>query len=74
MIQQTMSALERLKFDYILPHMSYCPDLTPCDFFLFINPKEYSNGRLYASGDVVQAASWVRENTSGFFRGDYGDK
>lgn len=67
-----MSALERLKFDYILPHMSYSPDLAPCDFFLFINPKEYLKGHLYTSGDVVQAA--VRENTSGFFRGDYGNK
>jgi histone-lysine N-methyltransferase SETMAR len=67
--RQTVAALERLKFDDILPHPSYSPDLAPCDFFLFPKLKEHLKGHRYASDEEVQAAvrTWFRGKTSDFF-------
>lgn len=40
---QTIAVLKHLKPDYILPHLSYSPNLAPCDF-IFPNLKEHLKG------------------------------
>ena len=63
--RQTAAALERLKFDDILAHPPYSPDLAPCDFFLFPKLKKHLKGNRYASDKDVR--TWLREKSSDFF-------
>lgn len=62
---QTIAVLKHLKPDYILPHLSYSPNLAPCDF-IFPNLKEHLKGHWYTSNDEMQAAVHTRlqERTS----------
>jgi hypothetical protein len=41
----------------VIPHPSYCPDLAPCDFFLFPKTKLKLKGRRVDAIDEIQAES-----------------
>jgi len=40
-----------------LPHPRYCPDLAPCDFFLFSKLKTHLKGHHFGTVENVQAAA-----------------
>ena len=66
---KTRDALARLRFQEILPHPAYSPDLAPSDFFLFPKLKEYLKGNHYNDNDEIQAdvRRWCRGKPFEFF-------
>lgn len=53
----------------ILLHPPYSPDLTPCDFLIFMTRKEYFKEHCWVSDDEMQAVLriLVRKKISDFF-------
>jgi len=41
----------------VLPHPPYCPDLSPCDFFLFPWLKKRLKGQRHENIEAIQAAA-----------------
>jgi len=37
----------------LLPHSSYSPDLTPCDYFLFPNLKKWFRGKRFTTRELI---------------------
>ena len=62
-----MDAVERNGYK-LIPHPTYSPDLSPCDYFLFPNLKKDICGRHFRSNKVVAAVEkWVKDKDPGFF-------
>ena len=64
-----MDAVERNGYD-LIPQPAYSPDLTPSDYFLFLNLKKDIRARHFRSYEEVVAAveEWVGDKDPGFFR------
>ena len=63
-----MDAVKRNGYE-LIPHPAYSPDLTPSDFFLFLNLKQDIRGCHFRSDEeaVTAVKKWVNGKDHDFF-------
>lgn len=49
-----MAKFNELNYE-LLEHPAYSPDLTPCDYYLFLNLKKFLSGKLFTSNNEATA-------------------
>jgi hypothetical protein len=59
-------------------HPLYSPNLTPCNFHLFLHLKKHLNGKKFNNDDEVQEVdvTWIKRQAADFYdnAGDYVEK
>lgn len=65
----TSVALNQLKFEDVVQHPPYSPDLAPCDFHFFADIKRDLKGTHFTSDEEVKDAmkSWIKERSATYF-------
>lgn len=53
----------------VLPHPPYSPDLSPCDFYLFLKLKKHLSGRRYRSRSSLGSA--IHQFLNGISKKEY---